>query len=414
VIDLRHVVIVGMNYWPEETGIAPYTTALAEHLVAVGMRVTVIAGMPYYPHWRVNEKYVGRLRVTETIRGVEVRRFRQYVPQKQSGVRRAAMELSFFIHSLVGLVWRPIQADAVLGVVPSLSGGALTALVSKRHRIPSAILFQDLVGKAVEGSGMPGAKPFIRLPRVLEGWCSRQASKVAIVSDNFRDYIKSLGVPPANIYLLPNWSHIVAPTLDRTLVRAELNWSAEHRIILHAGAISMRQGLENVVQAARLAESRYPQLRFVLLGHGSQRETLEEMSRDLSNLDFLDSQPAERFSEVLAAADVLLVNERESVENMSLPSKLTSYYVAGRPIVVAASENGATVAEAKRSGAAEIARAEDPEALLDAIQGVLSDANRYEKLSMAGPIYARENLGAEYSLGRSTEFVCSLISTASG
>src|SRR4051812_50172102 len=46
------VLVVGVNYAPETTGVAPYTTAVAEHLASLGAEVTVVAGMPHYPQWR--------------------------------------------------------------------------------------------------------------------------------------------------------------------------------------------------------------------------------------------------------------------------------------------------------------------------------------------------------------------------
>ncbi|MGH2600427.1 MAG: glycosyltransferase, partial [Dehalococcoidia bacterium] len=74
------ILLIGINYWPEETGIAPYTTGLAEHLAARGHEITVLTGVPHYPQWRILESYAGRLRARESIRGVRVRRFRHYVP----------------------------------------------------------------------------------------------------------------------------------------------------------------------------------------------------------------------------------------------------------------------------------------------------------------------------------------------
>ena len=51
---MTRVLITSLNYAPEETGIAIYSTRLAEHLAARGYRVTVLAGMPHYPAWRVS------------------------------------------------------------------------------------------------------------------------------------------------------------------------------------------------------------------------------------------------------------------------------------------------------------------------------------------------------------------------
>ena len=54
---------------------------------------------------------------------------------------------------------------------------------------------------------------------------------------------------------------------------------------------------------------------------------------------------------MLAAADVLAVTQRASVLDMSVPSKLTSYFAAGRPVVASVAAEGGTAQEVRRSGA---------------------------------------------------------------
>ncbi len=53
----RNVLIVGINYWPEPTGIAPYTTGMAEHLAKHAASVEVLTGLPCYPSWTVPAAY---------------------------------------------------------------------------------------------------------------------------------------------------------------------------------------------------------------------------------------------------------------------------------------------------------------------------------------------------------------------
>lgn len=55
----RHVAVVGIHYAPEPTGVAPYTTAMAEHLSDRSRLVTVLTGLPHYPTWRVPAAYRG-------------------------------------------------------------------------------------------------------------------------------------------------------------------------------------------------------------------------------------------------------------------------------------------------------------------------------------------------------------------
>ena len=111
---------------------------------------------------------------------------------------------------------------------------------------------------------------------------------------------------------------------------------------------------------------------------------------------------------MLAAADILLVNERATVRSMSLPSKLTSYFVAGRPVVAAIREDGTTAGELHRAGSAVIVPAEDPGALVNAVVLLASDPVRSECLGEQGRVYARNYLAESAAAERSIAFVADL------
>ena len=114
--------------------------------------------------------------------------------------------------------------------------------------------------------------------------------------------------------------------------------------------MGLKQGLEQVVEAARLAAERDEPVRFVLAGDGSQAEALRAMGAGLPTLEFLPVQPDGLHASLLAAADVLLLSERATQLDMSLPSKLTGYFAAGRPIVAAIPAGGASAREMRALG----------------------------------------------------------------
>ncbi len=402
----RRILLTGINYWPEETGNAPYTTGLAEHLAARGAQVTVVTGMPYYPAWQVWDGYRGKLRLRETIQGVDVRRYRHYVPGRQTAIRRALFEATFLFNALLTAgIPRP---DVVVGVVPSLSGGALAAAAAWRYRVPFGLIFQDLVGQSAAQSGISGGGRVAGATRLIEGWLVRSARGVAIVSESFRAYLHGLGVAGERIQHVPNWSHIAPPTQPRATTRERLGWPPETQVVLHAGAMGLKQGLDNVVAAAWLAAETQAPVRFVLMGDGNQRARLEHLAHGCPTITFLEPRPADDFSNVLAAADVLLVNERSSVVDMSLPSKLTSYFVAGRPVVAAVVPRGATAREVTRSGAGLVVPADQPAALLSALDRLRIDPALAAGLGASGPVYAAQHLGADASLARAEAFVGSI------
>lgn len=405
------VLIIGVNYAPELTGIAPYTTALAEHLARRGHRVNVITGMPHYPSWKIQSEYAGKLSVVEERNGVRVIHRALYVPTRQTALRRAAYESSFL---LTGLPFPSLRRpDAIIGVVPTLSGGALARLLAARYRTQYGLLFQDLMAPAAAQSGIAGGRRAAAATRAAEHWTVGRASVVAAVSRAFLPYLESLGVSAERLVHMPNWTIVAEPNPGaHTPTRERLGWQPNETIVLHAGNMGNKQHLEQVLVAA--GESRHAPglmtgraLRFVLLGDGSQRGTLESQvaASGLGNVTFLGPEPDTTYTDVLAAADVLLVTERATVRDMALPSKLTSYAAAGRPVVAAVNPGGATGAEINRVGMGLVVPAEEPWALLRAVERICSDPSLAQSLGAAGSTYARTALRADLGLARGEELV---------
>ena len=51
------ILIHGINFSPELTGIGKYTGEMAEWLAAQGHEVRVVTAPPYYPQWKVADGY---------------------------------------------------------------------------------------------------------------------------------------------------------------------------------------------------------------------------------------------------------------------------------------------------------------------------------------------------------------------
>lgn len=403
------ILIVGVNYAPEHAGIGPYTTGLAEHLSRAGHGVTVLTGMPHYPAWSLDPAYARRLRAEEHRNGVRVLRRALYVPPRQSAFRRALYEASFLATALP--LTRVERPDAILGIVPSLSGAVLARLLAARYRTRYGLLFQDLMSQAAMQSGISGGGRVAAATRMAERWAVSRAQAVAAVSPEFFPSLTRLGVPAARLSHVPNWARMREPDRSdtaRARTRTRLGWRAGETVVLHAGNIGLKQHLGQVVDAAaQHGGADGHRVRFVLLGDGSQRAVLrlQVEAAGLTNMDFLDPEPEGTFMDVLAAADVLLVAERASVQDMALPSKLTSYATAGRPVIAAVNPVGATAAEVLAAGNGLVVIAEDPGALLGAIDGLVADRELAARLGAAGPAYARTALTADSALARAEEVI---------
>ncbi len=415
---MTRILITTINYAPEETGIAPYSTGMAEHLASQGYQVTTLTGLPHYPAWRVSDGYRDRMTYAEQRNGVEVQRRWHYVPSRQSAVRRGLYEATFLASGLSALSLP--QPDAVIGVVPSLSGGVLARIAAARFRVPYGLVFQDLMGLSAEQSGMSGGGAVSGLTRRTEGWVARGADAIGVIAEGFRHYLESLDVEPGRIRRVRNWTHTGAVTIERSAMRAWLDLPQDAAVVMHAGNMGFKQGLENVIEAARLAaaaprDATLPRLLFVFVGDGNQREALEALAVKyaLPNVRFLPLQPEEVFPSVLACADVLLVNQRGTVSDMALPSKLTSYMAAGRPVVAAVARNSETWREVTWSGGGLPVTPDDPRALLEGVSRVTSDRGLAEHFAASAKRWSDEMLSEPAALRGYEQLVAAVLAGGS-
>ncbi|SFC68489.1 glycosyltransferase [Streptomyces aidingensis] len=394
---VERLLLVSTNYAPERAGIGPYATQVAEHWAAErGAEVHVLAGMPHYPAWRVDPDYRGRWRGVDLRAGVRVHRRRHSVPSRQTAARRALYEASILAHGLIAPPRLGGRPDAVLAQMPSLAGGLLAARLARRYRAPFVPVVQDLMGAAAAQSGIDGGGRAASAASAVERRVLRRAALVGIIHETFRDRVRSLGVPQDRIRLVPNWAHVARPAGSRTQSRARLGWPPDRTVLLHAGNMGLKQGLEVLIDAARLA----PELLVVLMGDGNQREALRRRAGDLPNVEFLPPAEDGDFPDVLAAADALVVTQRASVLDMSVPSKLTSYFTAGRPVIASVAEAGGTAEEIRRSDAGWLVAPEDPAALVAAAREMAADPGAADAVGARGFDYARTHLGRQAGLGR--------------
>lgn len=397
---VRRLLLISTNYAPEQAGIGPYATQIAEHWAAdPATEVHVLTGMPHYPSWRVDPAYQGVWRTAELRAGVRVHRRRHTVPARQTALRRTLYEASILGHGLLvppRLAGGPPQA--VVAQLPSLAGGLLGARLTRRHRVPFVPVVQDLMGAAAAQSGIRGGDRAAAAAAAVERRVLRGATLVGVIHESFVDRVAALGVPRERIRLVPNWSHVAAPSAPREQTRARLGWTPDRTVVLHSGNMGLKQGLEVLIETARLD----PALRVVLMGDGNQHRQLRQLAAGLPGVEFLAPVAEADFPDVLAAADVLAVTQRAAVRDMSVPSKLTSYFAAGRPVVAAVDRNSGAAQEIRASGAGRLVPPEDPPALADAIRALAADQAAADALGARGPAYVESRLSRRAGLARIT------------
>ena len=379
-------------------------TRFARHL-ARDHAVTVVTGHPHYPSWRKQRA------ASERAANPRVLRYPHFVPRHPTAAGRALYEFSWLTSASPSGVTGP-RYDLVVAAIPTLSAGLLGLLAGRRHRSPVGLVFHDLVGPGARQSGVASGRAATSLAGI-EAAIARGASHLAVLCEEFQPYLVSRGVPQERIVRFRNWGRLAEPTIGVEQTRRQLGWAASDFVCLHAGNMGQKQGLENVIEAARLLPSE--DIRLVLAGDGNDRLRLGARARELGlqNLTFVPVQPPGLYESMLAAADVLLVNQRDTVKEMSIPSKLTAYFWAGRPILAPVGAESAAARELARSRAGQVIPPGRPDALASAILGLKASPDERRRLGDHGRQYARTVLKTDADLEDYDAFVDRLLARGS-
>ncbi len=385
--------MLGINYWPEQFGIAPFNTWRGEYLAEQGHDVTMYTGFPYYPQWRVPKEYQGRLAAREVHNGVTILRSYLYVPSNVSSLKRIIHEFSFIASSLLrSLVSR--KPDVMLVVSPPLGLGLSAAILSKVWRVPYVFHVEDLQPDAAADLGMLNSGRLFRMLYALERFAYDRAALISTLTEPMRTKIVSKGIDERKVTVFHQWADQaffqIGKENDGKTLRQKLGLGDKF-LVVHAGNMGVKQGLEVIIEAAKLSAAD-ERLQYLLVGDGAARPQLEALasSYGLKNLRFIPAQTGDAYYELLAAADLCLVTQRTSVSDIVFPSKVPPLLAAARPLVASLNSGSEVARVILDAGAGLVVTPESSGALLDAIKLLMSDDRQRREMGERGRSYAMQ------------------------
>jgi colanic acid biosynthesis glycosyl transferase WcaI len=396
----RHVLLIAIERDPDAESGPAYVRAVADHLAVSAPSVTVISAVARRPSWRdaVTRR---RSRTMEPApRGpgrAAVAEVSYTLATSHTAVTRAAYEATHLARAATSRM--PHQPDLVIAATPGLGAVVAAARVARKHGAPLLVLVQDLMATA---GGLS------RFTAALEGHALANADHVAIMSERFRDAVHGYGLAPERVHLLPTWTPLDRSPLTRREARTALGWATRGYVVLLVTPMGRKQDVGNVIEAARLLEDR-ADVRFMLVGSGTQKKLLQEQARHLPAVRFKDPVDPADLPTALAAADVLLVNERPG-ETTAHPA-LVGLLGAGRPVVAAVPDGGPTASELDRTGGAGlVVPPGDPAALAAAIRLLMDEPNRRLAMADLALSHALASLGQATSMDALDAIVTKVLS----
>lgn len=371
------ILFVSQLYTPEPR--PPKGVVFAKALQARGHEIEVLTGYPNYPDGKVYKGYRQKLWQRETIDGVPITRVPLYPSHDRSGSKRALTYLSFaFWASLLG-PWLMKKPDVIYMYQGPATNGIPANVLRVRFGAPYIMDIQDLWPDTISASGMAKGGRVVKVVGRYMKWLYRKANRIMVLSHGFKRTLVERGVPEEKIHVIYNWApptSLVEALPDRDLAKTH---GIENTFnIMFAGNMGTVQALDKVVEAAALLEKELPDVRFVFIGSGSERDTLEQLVRtkNLSNVVLLPRVPVDSMPRILALASAMLVHLRDEFPfDVTIPSKTQEALGIGKPVLMAVRGEASELVVQAQAGV--IAEPLNPESIAGAARTLrgMSDAD---------------------------------------
>jgi len=151
----------------------------------------------------------------------------------------------------------------------------------------------------------------IRAARMLEQFAYQNAVQIIALSRGMADGVIRAGISEDLVHVIPNGCDLdlFKPNAEGSAeVRARWPWLADRPLVVYAGTFGLVNGVGYLVEVAAKLAPLDPDVRFLLVGDGRERDSVEALARTLGVLDksvfILPPQPKPEIAKILAAADL--------------------------------------------------------------------------------------------------------------
>jgi glycosyltransferase involved in cell wall biosynthesis len=256
---------------------------------------------------------------------------------------------------------------------------------------------QDLYGEAAQRL-LPKRLPLIgglaaRWLTSVEARCLRDTDCVVAITDDFIPVLRGYGVDAARIVAIENWS-----PLDEITPQPKANaWSRGHGLdgttnVIYGGTLGQKHDPSLIVALARALADR-PDCRVVVASEGMGADYLAaaKQSENLVNLVLLPFQPFADLPAMLGSADIVLALLEPDAGVFSVPSKVLTYFAAGRPIACAMPKANLAARLIERERAGLVVAPGAGAALVEACRRLLDDPAQRQDMGANGRRYAESH-----------------------
>jgi colanic acid biosynthesis glycosyl transferase WcaI len=398
-------IVISCVFPPEFTFSATTSANIAEELAVRGHDVTVLAPFPNKPAGKLFPGYRRRLYSSKQMaQGYKLVHCFGVLAPKSRMVSRFLENISFGVTAGLRLLFGK-RPDVIYSNAWPVFATSIMMSIAKLRGVPVVVSVQDVYPESLVSQVRTGPQSLIfRVTRCIDALIARQAKALIVISRRFQEiYRTTRAVPAEKIHVVHNWGNRRTINADHV---ANAEYRKSHRIpqeallAVYAGNIGPAAGAERILEAFEQLQD-LPNAYLLIAGSGSNLASCMERAKALGLRRVIFHSPwqQEETEIVLGAADLLLLPTIGNQSLASVPSKLISYLLAGRPVLAMVLPESETASMIMTAGAGWIVPPDKPDALAAEIRLISSlPANQLHSLGKSGKAFAHQNLCRESNL----------------
>lgn len=346
------ILVVTQYFWPENFRINDLCTELA----ARGHDVTVLTGKPNYPDGKVFSEFKQDPGSFSDYQGVEIVRVPMLARGQGSLVKLLLNYLSYAISaSILGAYkLRNRKFDVIFVFEPSpITVGLPAVVIKKLKNMPIIFWVLDLWPETLNAIGAVKSNAALKVVGGLVSFIYNRCDLVLGQSKMFLTGIEKYCKDKSKIKYFPSWSEALFADKATKRIESICQYHNDFKI-LFAGNIGEAQDFNSILNTVELLKSRNINVKFFIVGDGRRLGWVKEQINERGLQDWMilmGRHPLEMMPNFYASADALLVTlKRSDIFSMTIPGKVQSYLVAGKPILAMLDGEGANVIDESKSG----------------------------------------------------------------
>lgn len=312
-----HLLLVHQYYKTPEEGSGIRTWYISRELVRLGHHVTILSGH--------NQKSG-----LETEDGVNIQYFK--IPYKnQFPFWRRLIAFGQFVIACKNYLRKNHEFDLLYVLTTPLSTGFVALYAKRKFKIPFVFEVGDLWPEVPKSLEIIRNKQLLKWLYDFETKIYLESKQVVGLSVSIKEYIEYTLDYKKEVSVLTNFSD--CSFFDKSAVPEKFD-AKNPLTIAYAGALGYVNHISFLLDLIKVSEKKNLPLNFIILGDGTERKSLIEKAKGLSNVSFPEPGGKEKVKSIFESSHAVYLSYlKEDILSTGCPNKYMDGLAAGKLII---------------------------------------------------------------------------------